>query len=295
MVGSSLARSLATVAISLAHAAPTLSPARHATVCFLRHGQSQWNHANRFTGWTDIDLTEVGREEAATAGRALRASGISYDRAFTSRLRRAQETLAIALHASGQHSLPTLQHWRLNERHYGALQGRSKHDCIEEYGVAQVRVWRNSFDTPPPLVSEHSPAFPGNDPAYADVPAELLPTGECLRGTLERCLPFWREHVEPELAAGRNVLISAHGHSIRALVKHLDGISDENILSLSIPNGIPLVFSLDEQLRPIRQAAAQHGGAVHSGVFLGDDAKVAAADWMLHVAPVDGSDVALPI
>lgn len=267
-----------------------------ATICFVRHGQSEWNAARRFTGWTDVDLTDVGREEAAKGGHALRSTGLSFDRAFTSELRRAQETLAIVLHTSGQHSVPTMRHWRLNERHYGALQGRSKQDCIDEFGIERVRVWRNAFDTPPPSVSMHSPAWPGNDATYANVPPEMLPVGECLKDTLHRCLPFWNEHVVPELAAGRSVLIAAHGHSIRALVKHLDGISDDDISGLSIPNGIPLVFHLDEQLRPMRPAT-HVADELTSGMFLGERDKTVVDDFMLQLAaergPVhlDGSNV----
>ena len=160
------------------------------------------------------------------------------------------------------------------QRHYGALQGRSKLDCIDEYGVDRVRSWRNSWDDPPPLVSVHSPSFPGNDPKYEGVHKSLLPHGECLRDTLERCEPFWEEHVEPELRRGCSVLIAAHGHSIRALVKRLDGISDERISEISMPNGIPLVYHLDEDLKPIRQDADD--GQLLSGVFLGDSEKLQA-------------------
>ena len=258
---------------------PTASQTPHATVCFVRHGESEWNAAKRFTGWTDVDLTDHGREEAACAGKVLRENGLIFDRAYTSELRRAQETLAIALHASAQHSVPQMRHWRLNERHYGLLQGRSKQECVDEYGVEQIRIWRNSFATPPPLVSSTSPSFPGNCDKYHDVPPSLLPRGECLRDTLARCVPFWDEHVVPELHAGRRVLIAAHGHSIRCLVKHLDSISDDGIASLSIPNGIPLVYHLDEQLQPMRPPGAVDGAL--RGIFLGDEAKVAAADWLL--------------
>jgi len=254
-------------------------------VCFVRHGQSEWNAAKRFTGWTDIDLTEHGREEAAAGGMALRAHGLSFDRAFTSELRRAQETLAIALHASGQPDVPTMRHWRLNERHYGALQGRGKQACVDEFGVERVRVWRNAYAVPPPLVSEHAPAFPGNDPKYATVKRSLLPRGECLHDTLQRAVPFWDEHVVPELASGRSVLIAAHGHSIRALVKHLDRISDDEIASVSIPNGIPLLYELDHDLRPIRTDAADRSpaqaaaraDALLGGTFLGDNLVAEAA------------------
>jgi len=256
----------------------------HATICFIRHGQSEWNAANRFTGWTDVDLTEVGRAEAAVGGQVLRAEGLTFDRAFTSELQRAQETLAIVLHASEQHSVPTMRHWRLNERHYGRLQGRSKHDCIRDFGMEQVRVWRNSYDVPPPCVSTHSPAFPGNDPKYESVSHDLLPTGECLRDTLERCLPFWEEHVVPEVRAGHNILIAAHGHSIRALVKHLENISDEGIRKLSIPNGIPLVYQVDKNAQPLRQH--RMADSEITGTFLGDEERIRAADWMLAASEI---------
>ena len=254
----------------------------HATVCFVRHGQSEWNAARRFTGWTDVELTDAGREEASVGGAALAAYGLSFDRAYTSELRRAQETLSLVMHASAQHSVPTMRHWRLNERHYGALQGRGKQDCVDEFGVDKVRLWRTGFSTPPPLVSAHSPAFPGNDPKYDDVPKSLLPRGECLRDTLERVVPFWDEHVVPELRAGRSVLVAAHGHSIRALVKHVDGLSESDVVSLSIPNGIPLVYHLDESLTPIPHAAAPEGDGELRGTYLGDADKVAAAaDWLV--------------
>ena len=281
---------LSLVMLSLADTCGAPSSARggaQARVVFVRHGQSQFNAARRFTGWTDIDLTEAGREEARFGGEQLLSQHLSFDCAFTSELRRAQETLAILLHSSQQHDVPTMRSWRLNERHYGALQGRSKQQCVDEYGIEQVRLWRNSFDTPPPLVSTHSPAFPGNDPKYSSVHPSLLPRGECLRGTLKRCLPFWTEHVVPQLHLGRSVLIAAHGHSIRALLKHLEGISDHEISRLSIPNGVPLVYNLDKHLEPIRSSPAPHEDMACDsspslrGYFLGEAEKIRAADWML--------------
>ena len=241
----------------------------HATICFVRHGQSAWNYAKRFTSWTDVDLTDTGRIEAAAGGAVLRDRGFSFDTAYTSELRRAQETLAIVMHASGQHNLPTMRHWRLNERHYGALQGRSKTDCADEHGAEQVRLWRNSYAIAPPLVAEHSPSYPANDPKYDLVPRHLLPRGECLRDLVERVVPFWEEVVVPDLRAGRRVLIAAHGHSIRALVKHLDGIGDEDIESLDIPNGVPLVYDLDADLQPMGvHAGATRGAGALRGDFL---------------------------
>ena len=245
----------------------TLAAEPHATICFVRHGQSAWNYAKRFTGWTDVDLTDTGRDEAAAGGAVLRERGLSFDTAYTSELRRAQETLAIVMHASGQHNLPTMRHWRLNERHYGALQGRSKTECADEYGAEQVRLWRNSYACAPPLVNEHSPSFPANDPRYANLPRHLLPRGECLRDLVQRVVPFWEDNIVPDLRAGRRVLIAAHGHSIRALVKHLDGIGDEDIESLDIPNGVPLLYHLDAELQPMGSSA---GAALGAGVLRGD-------------------------
>jgi len=267
----------ATTLASIAH-----GPGHHASVCFVRHGQSEWNAAHRFTGWTDVDLTELGRSEAASGGAALKTAGLSFDRAFTSELKRAQETLAIVLHNSGQGDTPVMHSWRLNERHYGALQGRSKQGCVDEFGLDQVKRWRNSFDVPPPRVSTHSPSFPGSDPKYSHVPPALLPRGECLRDTQKRALPFWTEHVAPELAAGRNVIIAAHGHSIRALIKSLDRISDSEISSLSIPNGIPLLYSLDAELRPICLKGAAAG---LSGVLLQDLHEAPASDALAESLP----------
>jgi len=277
----------------LALALQPLALQPHARVCFIRHGQSEWNAAKRFTGWTDIDLTDHGREEAEAGGLAVRARGLSFDRAFTSELRRAQETLTIALHAMEQPDVPTMRHWRLNERHYGALQGRSKQACVDEFGIDAVRVWRNAYDVPPPLVSTHAASFPGNDPTYSSVEQSLLPRGECLQDTLNRAVPFWNAHVVPELAAGHSVLIAAHGHSIRALVKHLDRLSDTDVAAVSIPNGIPLLYELDAQLRPLRSLedggddddapAEAHararckGHALLGGTYLGDNLVAEAA------------------
>jgi 2,3-bisphosphoglycerate-dependent phosphoglycerate mutase len=197
---------------------------------------------------------------------------------------------------SSEAAPPLCVSWLLSsQRHYGALQGRSKLECIEEFGKDQVKIWRNAFDIPPPLVSDHSPAFPGNDPMYEGINHDLLPRGECLKDTLARCSPFWEECVEPELREGRSVVIAAHGHSIRALVKRLDGISDEDISKISMPNGIPLVYHLDEELRPIRQqgAGGGEGSSSHdllSGVFLGEIPKVKANDMGILELASSGSD-----
>lgn len=206
---------------------------------------------------------------------------------------------AIVLHSAAQHDVPTMRHWRLNERHYGALQGRAKQSCVAEYGIEQVRVWRNSFSTPPPLVSQHSPTFPGNDPRYAHIPPELLPRGECLKDTLARCLPLWNERIVPELRAGQSVLVVAHGHSIRALVKHLERVSDDAIADVSLPNAVPLLYHLGEHLQPLHVAETA-SGLQHEpapglrGVFLGDRSAVSSFDWMVAAEASDESSGPVP-
>ena len=249
----------------------------HSTLVLIRHGQSEWNAANRFTGWTDIDLTDEGRREAAAGAEALRDIGISrFDRAFTSELVRAQETLDIVLSSIGQPpwrgagaaSALVRRHWRLNERHYGALQGRSKLEMIDEHGREQVRLWRQSFDAPPPPVGADDARHPGNDAAYARVPRHLLPRGECLRDTQRRVMPYWQRCIAPELRLrGRAVLVAAHGHSLRAIVKSLDRVADDDIQQVKIPNGVPLLYRLDAAGRPLR---LEEDGLI-SGVWLGDD------------------------
>ena len=200
------------------------SPGR---VVFVRHGQSEFNAEGRFTGWMDVSLTQVGREEALAAGELLLDHGISVDVAFTSELSRAQETTSLLLERVGLSDIPVKNDYRINERHYGALQGSGKEEAVALYGREQVKLWRNSYTVPPPALSDDDPRHPAHDPRYASVPRDALPNAECLRDTLERCLPFWQEEVEPLLLAGRNVLISAHGHSIRALVKALDGLDED--------------------------------------------------------------------
>ena len=217
----------------------------------LRHGQSIWNLENLFTGWVDVDLSEQGRVEATEAGRLLREEGIAFDLAFTSVLKRAIRTLWIALDQMDMMWLPVERSWRLNERHYGALQGLDKAETVARHGADQVKVWRRSSDIPPPPLSRDDPQHPRFDRRYAGVPAAELPDSESLKDTLARVMPFWNARIAPELAAGRNVLVTAHGNSLRALVKMLDRMSDETIVELNIPTGVPLVYDLDESMQPL--------------------------------------------
>jgi 2,3-bisphosphoglycerate-dependent phosphoglycerate mutase len=217
----------------------------------LRHGESTWNLANRFTGWTDVDLTPKGIEEAQEASRLLGEGNYTFDVAYTSLLKRAIRTLWITLDGLDLMWLPVHRSWRLNERHYGALQGLNKAETAAKYGEQQVLVWRRSYSEPPPLLTPDDERHPGRDRRYADVPPEELPLAESLKDTVARFLPYWHGTVVPDLKAGKRVLIAAHGNSLRALVKHLDGISDEEIVGLNIPTGIPLVYELDGDLRPL--------------------------------------------
>ena len=216
----------------------------------LRHGQSTWNLENLFTGWVDVDLSPQGLLEAQEAGRLLRAEGIAFDQAFTSVLKRAIRTLWITLDELDQMWLPVERSWRLNERHYGALQGLDKAQTVERHGAEQVKIWRRSYDIPPPPLSRDDPQHPRFDRRYASVPAAELPAAESLKDTLARVLPFWNARIAPELAAGRSILVAAHGNSLRALVKMLDDISDTAIVELNIPTGVPLLYDLDDTLRP---------------------------------------------
>jgi 2,3-bisphosphoglycerate-dependent phosphoglycerate mutase len=215
----------------------------------LRHGESDWNRENRFTGWTDVDLSAQGLAEARAAGRLLKAEGYAFDLAFTSVLKRAIRTLWIALDELGQMWLPVEKSWRLNERHYGALQGLNKAETAAKFGEQQVLTWRRSYDIPPPALSRDDERYEGRDPRYAGV---QVPLSECLKDTVARFLPYWQASIAPAVRSGRRVLIAAHGNSLRALVKHLDGVSDEAIVKLNIPTGIPLVYELDAALRPAR-------------------------------------------
>jgi 2,3-bisphosphoglycerate-dependent phosphoglycerate mutase len=235
------------------------------TLVLLRHGESEWNLSNRFTGWTDVDLTETGVAEARDSGRLLREEGLSFDLAHTSVLKRAIRTLWLTLDELDQMWIPTSVSWRLNERHYGALQGLNKAETAARFGEEQVRLWRRSYDIPPPPLEPDDERWPGRDPRYADVAPELLPRAESLKDTVARMLPYWHERIAPQVRAGRRVLIAAHGNSLRALVKELDGIDDETIVGLNIPTGVPLVYELDADLRPVGHR------------YLGDPARIEAA------------------
>ena len=217
----------------------------------LRHGQSIWNLENLFTGWVDVDLSEQGRQEAQEAGRLLKAEGIAFDVAFTSVLKRAIRTLWMTLDELDMMWLPVERTWRLNERHYGSLQGLNKAQTVEKHGADQVKVWRRSYDIPPPPLPLAAPGHPHFDRRYAHVPAGELPSAESLKDTLARVLPFWNARIAPELLAGRNVLVAAHGNSLRAIVKMLDGMSDTDIVELNIPTGVPLLYTLDANLKPL--------------------------------------------
>ncbi len=218
----------------------------------LRHGESVWNKENRFTGWTDVDLSEQGLMEAKRAGQILQAGGFTFDVAFTSVLRRAIRTLWIALDEMDQMWIPICNSWRLNERHYGALQGLNKAEMAAKFGEAQVKLWRRSYDVRPPALTVDDPRYPGNDPRYKALDPRDIPLTECLKDTVARFLPYWHETLAPAIRAGRRVLISAHGNSLRALVKYLDNISDEEIVGLNIPTGVPLVYELDADLKPVQ-------------------------------------------
>ncbi len=231
----------------------------------VRHGQSLWNLDNLFTGWTDIDLAPAGRAEAEQAGRQLLEEKITVDVAFTSVLKRAIRTLWIMLDEMDRMWIPVERSWRLNERHYGALQGLDKAQTVERHGEAQVKIWRRSYDVPPPPLSSDDPRHPRFDARYAGVPAGEIPSAESLKDTLERVLPLWNARIAPELRAGRNVLVAAHGNSLRAMVKMLDQMSEEAIVELNIPTGVPLAYELDTQLKPLSRR------------YLGDPAAIAAA------------------
>lgn len=231
----------------------------------LRHGESDWNRENRFTGWTDVDLSEQGIREAGEAGRCLSEGGYGFDIAYTSVLKRAIRTLWIVLDGMDLMWIPVVRDWRLNERHYGALQGLNKAETAREYGEEQVQVWRRSFDIRPPALERTDERWPGRDPRYAGLGPEEIPLAESLKDTIARFLPCWHRVIAPSILAGNRVLIAAHGNSLRALVKHLDGISDERIVGLNIPTGMPLVYELDDSLKPLRS------------YYLGDPDKVARA------------------
>ncbi len=218
----------------------------------LRHGESTWNKENRFTGWTDVGLTEKGRDEAVEAGRLLAKEGFVFDVAFTSVLRRAIKTLWIVLEEMDLMWIPVQNHWRLNERHYGALQGLNKAETAEKHGMEQVKIWRRSYDIPPPALRSDDDRYPGKDPRYAHLRPEDIPLTESLKDTVARFLPYWHETIAPVVRSGKRVIISAHGNSIRALVKYLDNVPEAEIVGLNIPTGIPLVYELEDDLKPIR-------------------------------------------
>ncbi|MCL6546810.1 MAG: 2,3-diphosphoglycerate-dependent phosphoglycerate mutase [Bryobacteraceae bacterium] len=234
-------------------------------VVFLRHGESIWNKENRFTGWTDVDLSEKGIEEAREAGRVLKREGYVFDIAYTSVLKRAIRTLWLVLDEMDLMWIPVIRDWRLNERHYGALQGLNKSETAAKFGEQQVKIWRRSYDIPPPALEKTDPRYPGFDPRYKDLSEAELPLTECLKDTVARALPCWHNRIVPDILAGKRVLVAAHGNSLRALVKYLDNISDQDIVELNIPTGMPLVYELDENLKPLNR------------YYLGDPEKVKAA------------------
>jgi 2,3-bisphosphoglycerate-dependent phosphoglycerate mutase len=234
-------------------------------IVLLRHGESVWNKENRFTGWTDVDLSDQGRVEAKKAGQLLKDGGFTFDLAFTSVLKRAIRTLWITLDELDRMWIPIEHSWRLNERHYGALQGLNKAETASRFGEEQILVWRRSYDTPPPPLTKDDPRYPGRDPRYHDLPEPDLPLTECLKDTVARFLPYWHERIVPAIRAEKKVIIAAHGNSLRALVKYLDNVSDADIVGLNIPTGIPLVYELDDHLKPVKH------------YYLGDPEEVARA------------------
>ncbi len=234
-------------------------------VVLLRHGESEWNRENRFTGWVDVDLSEKGRAEARSAAELLKAEGFTFDVAFTSVLKRAIRTLWIVTDEMDLLWIPVERSWRLNERHYGALQGLDKAETAAKFGEQQVKIWRRSYDIPPPPLERSDPRFPGNDARYRDLAPGELPVTECLKDTVARFLPYWHGTIAPAIRAGRRVIIAAHGNSLRALVKYLDDVSERDIVELNIPTGVPLVYELDDALRPLEH------------YYLGDAAAIEAA------------------
>jgi 2,3-bisphosphoglycerate-dependent phosphoglycerate mutase len=234
-------------------------------VVLLRHGESSWNKENRFTGWTDVDLSEKGVQEAHEAGQTLKKEGYVFDVAFTSVLKRAIRTLWLSLDELDLMWIPVHHSWRLNERHYGALQGLNKSETAAKFGEAQVKIWRRSYDVPPPALEAGDPRYPGSDPRYQDLTADELPLTECLKDTVARFLPYWHQTIARAILSGQRVLIAAHGNSLRALVKYLDDVSEQDIVELNIPTGMPLVYELDDNLKPLNR------------YYLGDPEKVKAA------------------
>lgn len=218
----------------------------------LRHGESTWNRENRFTGWTDVDLSEKGLNEAHKAGKVLKEKGYTFDLAFTSVLKRAIKTLWIVMEEMDLTYIPVINSWRLNERHYGALQGLNKEETAKRHGEEQVKIWRRSYDIQPPALKKTDPRFPGRDPRYKNLAKKDLPATECLKDTVNRFLPYWKKEIVPQLKKGKRIIIAAHGNSLRALVKYLDKVSNKDIVELNIPTGIPLIYELDKTMKPIR-------------------------------------------
>jgi len=235
------------------------------TLVLIRHGESVWNKENRFTGWKDVPLSEKGHVEAAAAGQLLRDEGFVFDEAYTSVLKRAIRTLWYVLEETDQMWIPVTRSWKLNERHYGALQGLNKAETAAQHGEDQVKIWRRSYDTPPPALEKSDERWPGHDPRYANLSDREIPCTECLKDTVERVVPYWNNEIASKIRSGRRLIIAAHGNSLRALVKHLDGISDDDIVGVNIPTGMPLVYELDADLNPISKR------------YLGDAAAVEAA------------------
>lgn len=256
-----------------------LNPLRRSfKLVLVRHGESSWNKENRFTGWTDVPLTAKGQQEASQGGKWLHQGDFAFDQVYTSVLRRAITTMNLILSELGQEYLPVTKHWRLNERHYGALQGLNKAETAAKHGEEKVLIWRRSYDIPPPELEEVDIRHPVHDSRYANLPRDVLPKTECLKDCVNRVLPFWYDYIAPDILRGKRVLVVAHGNSLRGLVKHLDGISDKDIVGLNIPTGVPLVYELDKDLRPIKKeylgdpselkakmdAVANQGKAKHS-------------------------------
>jgi len=252
-----------------------LAMSAHATLVFSRHGESEWNVANRFTGWVDVDLSEKGVGEAKNAGKLIKEEGLKFDVCYTSVLKRAIKTLNIALEEADQMYVQVHKTWRLNERMYGGLTGLDKKETVQKHGADQVQVWRRSFDVPPPPIEKDSEFYPGKDPKYVDLKEEQIPTTECLKDTIDRVMPYWEADIAPALKAGKTVFVAAHGNSIRAILKFIEGIPDDTITGLEIPTGTPLVYSLTADLKPLPTDLAVE--PLKFGRYLGDAEKIKAA------------------
>lgn len=258
--------------LQLRHSARAMSMKTN-TLVLIRHGESTWNNENKFTGWYDCPLSDKGNKEAAEAGKLLAVEGFKFDIAYTSKLKRAIRTLWHSLEQTDQMSIPIVNAWQLNERHYGALQGLDKKETVAKYGDEQVNIWRRSFDIPPPECDTSSTHYPGNDPKYSAIPEASKIRAESLKTTLDRVMPYWHSEIAPTIKSGKKVVIAAHGNSLRALVKYLDNISDDVIAELNIPTGVPLVYTLDENLRPVKDKSAF---APLSGRYVGNQDEIKA-------------------